>query len=147
MSSFPPNPPSGIATNIVISPAAANLAAGSTLQLTAALFDALGNSCSVVETVTWASSNTDLVTVSDTGLCTAMSVDDGDFSSGGQVTISVTYPFASAPGTGATISAASIITVTVTPAAPTDLFLTVDSYGPGTPTSGSWVRTTKSYQS
>jgi uncharacterized protein YjdB len=143
--SYPPNPIPGLATNIVVSPASSALAAGDTLQLSAALTDTNGNPVSVTETIDWQSSNTDLVTVDDSGLCTASSVSDGDFSSGGQVTVTASYPWASAPDSGATISAVCVVTVTVAPAVPTDLFVTQDSYGPGVPTSGSWIRTPKVY--
>lgn len=111
---YPENPRPGVATSISLTPASASIAWGATVQLTPTLSDVDGNPVEATQPFAWATTNRSLATVSDTGLCTASSSPADPLSPGGVVTISCTYPFASAPGAG-TISAASSIAITPAP--------------------------------
>jgi uncharacterized protein YjdB len=72
LSPWTPPPPAPVAT-VTVSPAVATVAMGATLQLTATLTDALGNSLSG-RVVTWASSAPSVATVSGSGLVTGLAV-------------------------------------------------------------------------
>jgi len=109
--------------NIALAPATASVALGSnTLQLAATLYDVNGNVVSPALSFTWASSNAAILTVNSSGLCTTAAVESGVLNEGGQVTVTVTYPWGGIPGSTSTIYAQSVITVTAP--SPTN----VDSY-------------------
>src|SRR2546422_5101031 len=94
--------------SVAVSPAAATVSVGATQQLGAVLKDASGNVLTG-RTVTWASSNSALATVSGTGLVTGVAA--------GPVTITAT---SEAKSGSATVSVASVpvASVTVSPSAP-----------------------------
>jgi len=144
MSSYPPNPRTGIPTTVTVSPASATLDFGGTVQLTAVLTDAYGSTVSPTESFSWSSSNTSLVTVNNSGLCTATSGNPDILQTGGQVTIAVSYPWASNSGS-ATISAYSVVTVDPPPAESETLWLATQNLGGSTTTVP--TRTAKVYPS
>ena len=139
MSTFPPNPRPGIASRVAIAPASATVAAGSTVQLVATLSDALGNAVEATQAFVWQSSNPALLSVNTSGLCTAESVSDGSFPTGGQATVSASYPWSGAASSGATISAQTVIFITVPPVSFGSFLRTRDSL-PGIVQSGAWTR-------
>lgn len=63
--------PAPVTATVAVTPAAASLAVGGTVQLTATLRDASGNAITG-RTVTWSSASSAIATVSATGLVTAM---------------------------------------------------------------------------
>jgi uncharacterized protein YjdB len=114
MSSYP-LPPS-VPVYIAVSPASSTLTWAQTQQLTPALTDVNGNTIEATEPFVFTSSNTALVTVDSSGLCTVVDEPTEALAPGGVVKVSVLYPFANGgPGAGK-ISAASIIAITPTPA-------------------------------
>ncbi len=102
-------------TSLVVTPSSASVVVGQSLQLTATLRDADGNSLPTAD-VTWTSSNLGLATVSQDGLVFGVAV-------GGAVTITAII---------ADLSATSDVTVVVGP--PTQL--TITTQPSGTATSG-----------
>lgn len=99
----PPPPPAPVAT-VAVSPNPTSVQAGQTVQLAATLRDAAGNVLSG-RTITWATSNAGLATVSSSGLVTGVAA-------GGPVTITATSEGRS--GTSAvTVTAVPVATVTV----------------------------------
>src|SRR5207253_7486565 len=93
---------------VTVAPASASVLVGQLLQLSATTADSAGNVLSG-RTVTWASSNTVVATVSSTGLLTGMAT--------GTATITATSEGTS--GTAAvTVTVAPVATVGVSPGAP-----------------------------
>ena len=115
MSSYP-LPPS-VPVYITVSPASATLTWGDTQQLTPTLTDVNGNTIGATQPSTYNSSNTALVTVDSSGLCTVNTPATDDLTPGGVVTVTVLHPWASSTGPNAgTISTEAVITITATPA-------------------------------
>ena len=98
-----------VATKIAISPASGSLELGNTLQLTASLTDINGNSVSPTASFSWASSNPSLASVSSSGLVTVVPPVADQLNTGGQVSISVKYPY----GVADAIEADCVLTITV----------------------------------
>ncbi len=80
------------------------------------MYDAFGNEQSAALPFAWKSSNEALLTVDDDGLCTVTTPADDAWPPGGEVTVTVSYPFAggTGPGTG-TISTSVQVAVTPEP--------------------------------
>lgn len=112
MSSYPPNPRSGIPTNIILTPQNATIERGGTVQLNPTLTDAYGNVVTATQAFTFASSNASLVSVNASGLCTAAAGDPDVLQTGGTAEIEVSYPWANEVS-GGLIYAFVGITVTV----------------------------------
>ena len=112
MPSYPLNPPGGIPTAVILSPATATLQLGNTLQLAPTLADPYGNPVTPTQQFKFVSSNPALLTVSSSGLCTAAPSVPNQLQTGGMVTVTVTYPFGNG-SPSATIGAVVTITVTV----------------------------------
>ena len=111
---YPANPRPGVVTTITVSPATVTLTWGQTQQLTPTLTDVDGNPIEATEPYSYSSSNTVLLTVDSSGLCTVNTPTEA-LAPGGVVTVTVTYPFASGgPGAGK-ISAEATIAITPTP--------------------------------
>lgn len=117
MSSYPPNPRSGVPTTIAVSPQNATILRGNTLQLNPTLTDAYGNTVTPSQSFTYSSSNPALVSVNQSGLCTAAPLDPTVLQTGGSAQVEISYPWAN-DVSGAKIYASAAITVTV-PAART----------------------------
>lgn len=113
--SYPPNPRSGVPTTVTVTPQSATIARGNTLQLSAALTDANGNTVTPTQPFTFNSSNPSLVSVSASGLCTAAAGDSNTLQTGGSVEIEISYPWANGI-LDAKIYAFTKILVTVPPA-------------------------------
>ena len=111
--SYPHNPLPGVAAFISVSPAAPSIRlGGNTLQFTASLTDAYGAAVSATQPFTWASSNTALLSVSSSGLCTTASPDVTELNPGStRVDVQVSYPFCNRT-TGEIIYATAKVTVT-----------------------------------
>ena len=92
-------------SSVTVSPATANVAIGSTTQLSATLKDASGVTLTG-RVVTWSSSQTTIATVSPTGLVTGVS--------GGTATITATSEGRTGTAT-VTVAGSGVRTVTVTP--------------------------------
>jgi len=95
--------------SVTVSPATANVAIGSTTQLSATLKDASGVTLTG-RVVTWSSSQTTVATVSPTGLVTGVS--------GGTATITATSEGRTGTAT-VTVAGSGVRTVTVTPSTAT----------------------------
>lgn len=133
--SYPLNPTPDVPVKVALSPIVAEIGLNGTLQLQTTLLDPCGNVVEPVQPFTFQSSNSMLVTVDSNGLCTAAS--EG---SGGQATISVSYPFGGSTDAGAgKISADARITVIVPPASFAG-FYRIQDVMPGTPRCGAWSR-------
>jgi uncharacterized protein YjdB len=112
---YPANPRPGVVTTITVSPATVTLTWGQTQQLTPTLTDVDGNPIEATEPSSYSSSNTGLLTVDASGLCTVVDAPTEALAPGGVVTVKVSYPFASGgPGAGK-ISAEATIAITPTP--------------------------------
>ncbi|WP_433965984.1 Ig-like domain-containing protein [Tunturiibacter gelidiferens] len=106
----------GLPVNISITPASETLSLGGTLQLTAILTDVTGAKQNPLYPFAWSTSNASLATVDANGLVTAYTPSDPNvLNPGGQVSISVAYPFANNTN-GDTIRATATVTVLATPA-------------------------------
>jgi hypothetical protein len=96
---------------ISVSPTNIAIAFGTTVQLIVSLTDVNGNEIEPTEPLRFTSSNTALLTVASSGLCTAVTPDDANvLNVGGIVEIIVTYPFQNRTDSDA-ISASSSIKV------------------------------------
>ena len=131
--SFPANPRPGVATTLTISPATVSITWGATVQLTPALSDSAGTPVDASQPFTYSSSNTALVSVDASGLCTVVDEPLAPLAPGGAVTISVNYPWAGSISTGATIHASATVTVTASPAESVSVNLLFIRGGPNAP--------------
>src|SRR2546429_5204498 len=95
-------------TTVTVAPASASVLVGQLLQLSASTADSAGNVLSG-RTVTWASSNSLVATVTSTGLLTGLAT--------GTTTITATSEGARGTAAGA-VTVAPVATVTVSPGAP-----------------------------
>jgi len=111
---YPLNPAPGLPTKITLSPQSVTLARGATAQLAPVLSDAYGTAVSPTRPFIFTSSNPTLVSVDDTGLCTAAPLDTSELQTGGIAEIEVLYPWAGGDS-GATIHASVTVMVTVPP--------------------------------
>jgi uncharacterized protein YjdB len=134
--SFPENPRYGVATTLTVTPASSILIWGATVQLTPALSDSAGTPVDASQPFVYKSSNTALVNVSDTGLCTVVDEPTEALAPGAaQVTVTITYPWAGSISTGATISAEATLTVLASPSESVPINLLFIRGGPGAPVS------------
>ncbi|MCE8426347.1 MAG: Ig-like domain-containing protein, partial [Candidatus Methanoperedens sp.] len=107
-----------VLTTITVSPATATVAKGNTQAFTAAPKDQNGNS--IAATITWASSNTTVGTISATGVLTAVSA--------GTTTVTAS---------SGTVNGTASVTVTLLPAAAVSFNAPAGSGGQNTPTTTS----------
>jgi hypothetical protein len=97
------------ATKITVSPVNAVLLMGDSLQLSAVLTNEWGYEVSPSQPIVWSSSNPGLASVDSSGNVTAVSPIENSLNTGGQVTITATYP----RQVSETISAVCVFTITV----------------------------------
>jgi hypothetical protein len=101
---------------ISVSPTMVAINFSTTLQLTPVLAGSDGLPFAATKPFTYSSSNTNLLTVDSSGLCTAVTPSDpNSLNPGGIVTVTVTYSYQNRADTDA-ISADSVIKVLATPA-------------------------------
>jgi hypothetical protein len=100
-----------VPVSLSVTPTKIAIAFGTTVQLVPVLTGSGGNPFTPTKPFTYSSSNTALLTVNDSGLCTAVTPDDPNaLNTGGIVTVSVTYPYSNRTD-NETISVVSVIKV------------------------------------
>jgi hypothetical protein len=105
-----PNQHPIVPVHLSISPTMISIAFGATVQLTATLTGSDGLPFSPTASFVYSSSNTALLTVNSSGLCTAVTPPVHQLNTGGLVSVSVTYPFSNRTD-NETISAVSAIKI------------------------------------